>query len=119
MPYKPKRPCSFPGCPKLTNGRYCEEHTKEVNRRYERYERDPAIKKRYGRSWQKIRKRYAEEHPFCEECFKQGYIRAVEEVHHIVPLSEGGTHSEENLVSLCQSCHAKIHAKRGDRWHNK
>lgn len=26
MPYKPKRPCSWPGCPNLTHGRYCEEH---------------------------------------------------------------------------------------------
>ena len=31
MPRKPKRPCSFPGCPKLTEGRFCEEHEKEEN----------------------------------------------------------------------------------------
>ncbi len=46
-------------------------------------------------------------------------LRPVEEVHHKVPLSEGGTHEESNLVSLCKECHARIHAERGDRWHNK
>ena len=48
MPRRPKKPCSYPGCPKLTNGRYCEEHQKQENKRYERYERNPATKKRYG-----------------------------------------------------------------------
>ncbi|MCR1954151.1 HNH endonuclease, partial [Clostridioides mangenotii] len=23
MPKKPKRPCSYPGCPELTDGRFC------------------------------------------------------------------------------------------------
>ena len=39
MPRKPKRPCSFPGCPNLTDGRFCEEHEKQENRRYEKYDR--------------------------------------------------------------------------------
>lgn len=26
MPYRPKKPCRHPGCAKLTDGRYCEEH---------------------------------------------------------------------------------------------
>lgn len=33
-------------------------------------------------------------------------------------LSEGGTHARDNLIALCKSCHARIHAERGDRWHN-
>ena len=48
MPRKPKRPCSYPGCPKLTDGRFCEEHQKLENQRYEKYDRDPAAKRRYG-----------------------------------------------------------------------
>ena len=43
----------------------------------------------------------------------------VEEVHHIKPLSEGGTHDAENLISLCKYHHSKIHAQRGDRWHRR
>ena len=51
MPRKPKRPCSYPGCPKLTDGRFCEEHQRKENQRYEKYDRDPAAKRRYGRAW--------------------------------------------------------------------
>ena len=40
MPKKPKRPCSHPGCPNLTDGRFCEEHTRQHNQDYEKYERN-------------------------------------------------------------------------------
>ncbi|WP_309245456.1 HNH endonuclease signature motif containing protein [Clostridium estertheticum] len=46
-------------------------------------------------------------------------IVPVEEVHHIKPLTECGTHERDNLISLCKSCHVKIHVKSGDRWHKK
>lgn len=119
MPRKPKRPCSFPGCPRLTEGRFCEEHEKAEARRYEKYDRNPAVRRRYGRTWKRIRDRYASQHPLCEQCKENGVLRPVEEVHHKVPLSEGGTHDESNLISLCKECHARIHAGRGDRWHNR
>ena len=32
------------------------------------------------------------------------------EVHHIVYRSQGGTDDEDNLITLCESCHKKIHA---------
>lgn len=118
MPRKPKRPCSHPGCPKLTDGRFCEEHQKEENRRYEKYDRDPVVRRRYGRVWKRIRDSYVKTHPFCEKCYENGVLVEVEEVHHIKPLAEGGTHERSNLISLCKSCHARIHAERGDRWHN-
>ncbi len=86
MPRKPKRPCSFPGCPNLTEGRFCEEHEKQENRRYEKYDRDPAVRRRYGRVWKRIRDRYVSQHPFCEMCYKQGVLKPVEEVHHKLPL---------------------------------
>lgn len=54
MPYKPKHPCHYPGCPKLTNNRFCEEHTKLYNRNYEKYDRDPAVHRRYGRAWNQM-----------------------------------------------------------------
>lgn len=119
MPRKAKHPCHHPGCPKLTEGRFCEEHQKEENRRYEKYGRDPATRKRYGRAWKRIRDSYVKTHPFCELCFEKGVAVPVEEVHHKIPLSEGGTHDRSNLISLCKPCHASIHAKRGDRWHGR
>ena len=100
MPRKPKRPCSYPGCPELTDGRFCEEHTKFMNRRYEKYGRDPAVRRRYGRAWKRIRDSYVKTHPFCEQCYEKGILVPVEEVHHKKPLSEGGTHDRSNLISL-------------------
>ena len=97
VPTKPKRPCSYPGCPKLTDGRFCEEHAKAEAKRYEKYDRDPAVRRRYGRAWKRIRDRYIQEHPLCELCQRDGRLTPAEEVHHKVPLSEGGTHARDNL----------------------
>nr|WP_330399070.1 HNH endonuclease signature motif containing protein [Lachnoclostridium sp. An76] len=119
LPRKPKRPCSWPGCPNLTEGRFCEKHQKEENRQYEKYGRDPAVRRRYGRAWKRIRDKYASEHPLCEQCLKKGRYVRTEEIHHKLPVSQGGTHERSNLIALCRSCHAKIHAENGDRWHNR
>lgn len=116
MPRKPKRPCSHPGCPKLTDGRFCEEHQRQENKRYEKYDRDPAVRRRYGRAWKRIRDRHIAEQPLCEMCKKQGRIIPAEEVHHIKPLSQGGTHDDSNLMSLCKECHSEITARKGGRW---
>lgn len=116
MPRKPKRACSHPMCPNLTDGRFCDEHQRQENKRYERYDRNPLVKKRYGSTWRKIRSSYVKEHPLCEICFEEKRMVPVEEVHHKLPLSKGGTHDKNNLISLCQSCHARIHAKDGSRW---
>ena len=117
MPYKPKRPCAYPGCGLLADsGEYCTEHKKVETKRYNKYQRDPASNKRYGRSWKRIRDRYIKAHPLCEECDRNGRIKAAEEVHHILPLSKGGGNETSNLMALCKSCHSKITAESGDRW---
>lgn len=119
MPRKPKRPCSYPNCPNLTDGRFCEEHAKAEAKRYEKYDRDPAVRRRYGRSWRKIRDRYIAAHPLCEECRKSNKLTPAEEVHHKLPLSQGGTHADSNLMALCKPCHSRITAKMGNRWHKR
>jgi 5-methylcytosine-specific restriction protein A len=111
----PKKPCAYPGCARLTDKRYCPEHEKLERDRYNKYERSPDINKKYGRAWKRIRDRYVKEHPLCEMCLKEGRLTPVEEVHHIKPISQGGTHARSNLMSLCQSCHTKIHHEIGDR----
>lgn len=116
MPRKPATPCSYPGCPKLTHSRYCDEHTKITERNYRKYERDPQIDKRYGREWRRIRARYVAEHPLCEQCQKDDRLTPTQEVHHILPLSKGGTHDFTNLMALCKPCHSRISALDGDRW---
>jgi len=115
MPKKPKRPCSFPGCPNFTNRQYCDEHEQQERKRYDKFERSPDINKKYGRAWRKVRERYAGAHPLCEQCLKEGRLVPVEEVHHILPLKWGGTNDFDNLMSLCQSCHAKLEREIGSR----
>ena len=103
MPRKPLRPCSHPGCPNLCDGQFCEQHRVEERRKYDKYERSADVNRKYGRAWKRIRDRYAAEHPLCEMCLKEGRLTPVQEVHHILPVSKGGTHARDNLMSLCQS----------------
>lgn len=119
MPRRPKRPCSFPGCPELTDDRFCAAHEKQEAQRYEKYQRDPATKKRYGRAWKRIRDRYIAANPLCEQCRKDGRLTPAAEVHHILPLAAGGTHDERNLMALCTPCHSEITAREGGRWSRK
>lgn len=86
-----------------------------MDMQYNKYERDPATKKRYGRSWKRIRDRYIAAHPLCEECKRDDKLTPADEVHHILPLSKGGTHRDDNLMSLCTSCHSTITARDGGR----
>ena len=113
MPRAPRRGCAHAWCPNLAvpGGRYCEEHKGEDVKRYDRYQRRPEHGKVYGGTWKRIRDRYATAHPLCERCLDEGRTTLMKEVHHIVPVSRGGTHDESNLMSLCQSCHTKIHVR--------
>ena len=108
MPYKPKRPCSYPGCGRLTDGRFCDEHRQVAEHQYNHYLRDPDTNKRYGRAWKKIRAHYIQAHPLCEQCEQEGRLTPAEEVHHILPLANGGAHDDDNLMALCKSCHSSI-----------
>lgn len=116
MPRKPKRPCSFSGCKELTDGRFCEEHQKLSEQHYNKYQRDPETRKRYGWAWKRIRDCYIKAHPLCEICQKNGKLTPAQEVHHIKPLAKGGNHDEDNIMALCSSCHSTITAQEGGRW---
>ena len=109
MPKKPLRPCSHPGCPNLCEGQFCEQHRVDERRRYDKYERSSDVNRKYGRAWKRIRDRYAAEHPLCEMCLKEGRLTPVQEVHHILPVSKGGTLARGNLLGPCRSCHTKRH----------
>ena len=111
MPRKPKSPCSYPGCPNLCDGQYCDIHKTSENRKYDKYERNQESKAVYhSKRWQVVRKMYIESHPVCEDCLKHRQFTPAEEVHHIVPLADGGApYDESNLRSLCRCCHQKVH----------
>lgn len=62
-------------------------------------------KRRYGRAWKRIRDKYVKAHPNCAICGAE-----TEEVHHIKPLSQGGSlNDRSNLMALCRRCHLKVH----------
>ena len=66
--------------------------------------------------WAKTRKAYRREHPFCEECLRNGRRRAMVHVDHIVPLHLGGAFIEwVNLQSLCLPCHEAKSARENPR----
>ena len=119
MPRSPKKPCRYPGCSALTDSRYCPKHTKQTNSEYEQYGRTYDSSERYGKNWRHIRDRYIAQHPLCEDCLQYGLrpVQRSEEVHHIQPLSKGGTHAASNLRALGKSCHSRHTADEGDRWH--
>ena len=105
VPMKPLKYCAYSGCTNHVRGeRYCHLHKTHVNRQYDRLHRDP---KNYDHRWRKIRNLYFAKHPLCEDCLERGIHVTADEVHHVIALDDGGTHHENNLRSLCQSCHTK------------
>lgn len=52
----------------------------------------------------KFKRHSLKSHHKCFVCEDVADVR-----HHIVLLNNGGINSKRNLVSLCNSCHAKIH----------
>ncbi len=118
MPYKPKRPCSYPGCPNLTEGRYCVEHKKLMAQQYDKHQRSKESTAFYNSSeWRKKRANYLIEHPFCVECWKYGRLTKATVVDHIIPIRMGGALLEdENLQALCPSCHTRKSILEGSRF---
>ena len=82
-----------------------------------------------SREWKELRIQKLRANPLCEQCQKDGeaagipggYIRSATCVHHIVPIETARTKEEmrrlafdwNNLMSLCKSCHARIHKELG------
>lgn len=99
MPYKSKRPCGQPGCRNLVEAGegYCPKHKPVRN----------VDTSHYDRRWQKIRAWYLRRRPLCADCQIAGRLTPATEVHHIIPVRDGGSDAEENLLGLCKSCHSR------------
>jgi len=100
MPRKPKKPCKHFGCPKLTDGNYCEEHAPL-------HQRTSAADRGYNTRWQKARARFIKAHPLCVSCLKEYRMTKATVVDHIVP-HRGDLvlfWDESNWQPLCKHCH--------------
>ena len=104
MPIKPLKPCNHPGCPALTNKRYCEQHRKQEQKRCDE-QRGTANDRGYDSRHRKIRKIVMAEEPLCRECLKHGRIVPSQEMDHI----DGNTWntSRDNLQMLCRHHHSQ------------
>ena len=82
MPYKPKSPCRYPGCPNLCDrGCYCKEHMQFSSDRM----RGGAEERGYNAAWRKARGQYLRQHPLCVECQREGRLTPATVVDHIIP----------------------------------
>lgn len=104
MPKRPKRPCSYPGCPELADINYCEKHEKlHLNNRASAKERG------YDSRWRKASKRFLKVNPLCKHCEAAGKLVKAEVVDHIIPHRGNKVlfWDESNWQPLCKQCHDK------------
>ena len=61
-----------------------------------------------SRTWQELRGVVRERDSWrCRECGRAGRL----EVHHKIPLKDGGSNALENLLTLCVGCHKAAHKR--------
>jgi len=68
-----------------------------------------ALRKQLRPSWWTVRDDERQ-----NECYNCGESQGKLDVHHIVPLSAGGTNESWNLMTLCESCHRAVESYTRD-----
>ncbi len=62
----------------------------------------------YGNDWYKLRNAvFARDTKLCQVCMKKNILTPATEVDHIIPKSQGGTNTMDNLQAICKTCHKK------------
>ena len=109
MPWKPNKPCRYPGCANLVQSGegYCDTHKKRRHSEYNAHKRDELSKSFYGgRQWRRVSKMQLQREPFCADCMPVGFYILAEVADHIIPIRNGGARYDfDNLQSLCKACH--------------
>ncbi|MHB2155765.1 HNH endonuclease [Calditrichota bacterium GD2] len=82
-----------------------EKITKKVIINSIQYIRDPYIAEYVKRKANGICQDCNEPAPFINKKTGEPYL----EIHHIIPLSEGGSDTIDNVIALCPNCHRKRH----------
>lgn len=114
---KPKRLCNHAGCNQLVSydQTYCSKHKEEAKKNhYDNYENRKKIGGKYfwfykSKRWQKLSRLHRMNYPMCEQCLKDGIVRKADLVDHIEEIRDNWEKrfDEDNLQSLCHSCHWK------------
>lgn len=63
-------------------------------------------KRARGRAGAEQRLRRLTAEPNCRDCAELGFEWPAQEIDHIIPLGMGGSDTDDNVRSLCRSCHA-------------
>ena len=128
-----KKLCAYPGCFRPTDigEKYCslhrakgKAHDEQVRQKRLNAFRKPSRSSTqlgYGYRWQKLRNRFIAQHPYCEECMKRGVLTMATDVDHFKPhLGDPRLlYDEENLQSLCKSCHSRKTVKEDGGFGNR
>ena len=96
------KPCSYPSCSNLANGRFCDDHMMAGDRN-----RGTASQRGYDNKWRKYRKSFLEQNPLCVICESEGDIKVATVVDHIIP-HKGDSElfwDWENHQALCEFHH--------------
>jgi len=111
LPTRSKRPCSVRGCPNLSDSRWCSEHSKDrkVTQSYD-FRRGSRQSRGYDAQWLAFRPTILErDSHLCQECARQGIIKAGNEVDHIIPIIEAPERRLDptNTETLCKPHHSQ------------
>lgn len=118
MALRPKKPCNKPGCPRLVNGPYCDEHAVIIKKKnWQRIDRgrESSTKRGYGYKWKKARDGFLAYNPLCAQCLKHELTVAANVVDHIIP-HKGNMKlfwNRDNWQPLCVTCHNRKSAGEG------
>jgi 5-methylcytosine-specific restriction enzyme A len=122
MPSRPKKPCSVPGCPNLTQGRYCEQHKHkeqqdkaERHRYYDEHIRDRKAREFYhSKEWQRVRQAaLMRDNYLCQDCLEEKRITPADVVDHIKPV-RWFWHLRLELSNTRSLCHAHHNKKTAE-----
>jgi 5-methylcytosine-specific restriction protein A len=111
MPYKPKKPCAYRGCGKLTDTRYCDAHLAQYKKiKWKNTDRNRPNSTQRGYTstrYRKARQGFLAKHPLCVECEKDGRTTGATVLDHVKP--HRGNYElfwdSSNWQSLCIPCH--------------
>lgn len=110
--------CRKSGCHELvdTTSGYCKKHVRAYAREYDKLRTSRELTRDYRRfyhskAWRELREEKLSLDPLCEECLQKHAFTLATEVHHKREVFYHWSErlSIQNLMSLCKSCHEKIH----------
>ena len=82
------------------------DKNKTYHERYSEFYNSPA--------WKTLRNyKFGQSDGLCENCKKNGIVRAAREIHHVIPIDEDWSKrlDYENLIALCPECHNSEHER--------